>query len=138
MKTALTILLLFTATRIIGQKVDDTKIIIRLNDSLGSYEKVKTALVKNNFILKGDSSKNRITTYPREFDNMPGYAIGNAEIVDNFVTLGGIYGLKKRNYWGDEKLPKDYKPIFYFKGSKGWRLLMQIANELGGVISYSK
>jgi len=138
MKTALSILLLFTATRLIGQKVDDTKIIITLNDSLGSYGKVKTALVKNNFILKEDSSINRITTYPREFDNMPGYAIGNAEIIGNVVTLSGIYGLKKRNYWGDEKKPKDYKPIIYFKGSKGWRLLMQIANDIGGQFSYSK
>ena len=138
MKTSLSILVLFTVISVIGQKVDNTKIIIILNDSLGSFEKVKTAFVKNKFILKEESSKNTITTYPREFDNIPGYAIGNAEINGNTVTLSGIYGLKKMNYWGHEKQPKDYKQIIYFKGSKGWRLLMQIANELGGVISYSK
>jgi hypothetical protein len=138
MKTGLSILLLLIATRLVGQKVDDTKIIITLDDSLGSYEKVKTALVKNNFILKEDSSKNRITTYPREFDNMPGYAITNVEISGNIVTLSGIYGLNKKNYWGDAKKPRDYKPIIYFKGSKGWRLLMQIAKDIGGQLSYSK
>lgn len=134
MKALIIILLLpvFTFAQTKGNK----KIIVTVNNP--SHEQVKIALVKNDFIVKEDGNKDTLTTYAREFKTIAGYAIARAEIKGNTVTLTGVYGLKKINDWGYTASPKNYKPILYYKGSHGWKLLMQIADKLDGKISYAK
>jgi hypothetical protein len=121
-----------------SQKTGDNKIIITVHDSVDIYEKVRTALIKNDFILKEDLRKDTIITYPREFKTMAGYSIGIAKVSLNTVTLSGFYGLKNVSYFNVTKGPRNYKPIIFYKGSHGWKLLMQVAKELDGQISYSK
>lgn len=116
----------------------DSKIIITLNDNSGVYEKIKIALVKNDFIIKDDGNRDTLLTYPRELSNLPGYSIVNAIIYDKQIIISGVYGLKKINDWGYTTSPKSYKRILYFKGSKGWKLLMQIAQTIGGEFSFSQ
>jgi hypothetical protein len=121
-----------------AQSTDDKKITIHLSDTTGIYEKVKLALVHNDFIVKDDGNRDTLTTYPREFKRMAGYSIVRAEICGTDVILSGIYGLKKVNDWGLTSTPKHYKAITYFRGSKGWRVLEQVAEEIGATFTYSK
>lgn len=138
MKFIIALWLLICTTLAFGQKNEDNKIIINLNDSIGIYEKVKYALVNNDFMVKDNGNKDTLTTYPRELNNMPGYVILKAEINGNKIILYGSYGLIKINDWGYTVTPKNYQRIIYYKGSKTWKLMLQVANKLGGNTSYSK
>lgn len=120
-----------------GQNYLDSKIVVTANYS-NIHERLKIALAKEDFIIKEDGNADTVTTYAREFKKIPGYAIARAEIKGHTITLTGVYGLKKINDWGYTTNPKNYKPILYYKGSHGWKLLMQIADKLDGKISYSK
>jgi hypothetical protein len=138
MRHILTLLVVFISQTSFSQNDGDTKIIITLNDKTGIYEKVKTSLVKNDFIVKDDGNKDTLQTYPRELSNLQGYSIVNAILSDKQIILSGVYGLKKINDWGYTTSPKSYKRIIYFKGSKGWKLLIQIAQTIGGEFSFSR
>jgi hypothetical protein len=136
MRHILTLLIVLTSQISFCQIEGDTKIIITLNEKAGMYDKVKLALVKNDFIVKDDGNKDTLLTYPRELTNLQGYSIINAILNDKQIILSGVYGLKKINDWGFTTSPKSYKRIIYFKGSKGWKLLIQIAQSIGGELSF--
>lgn len=137
-KAKLTIILILICFVAFGQKNGDKKIIIQLTDSIDSYEKLKNAFAKNDFIVRDDGNNDTLITHLREFRTMPGYCSLKGIINGNTITLSGIYGLKKMNVFGLTTAPKDYKQISYFGGSKSWRLLMSVANSLGGILSYDK
>jgi hypothetical protein len=138
MRHILTLLMVLTFQISFCQIEGDTKIIITFNEKAGMYEKVKLALVKNDFIVKDDGNNDTLQTYARELTNLQGYSIVNAIFNDKQIILSGVYGLKKINDWGYTASPKSYKRIIYFKGSKGWKLLIKIAQTIGGEISFSR
>lgn len=121
-----------------AQKVEDTKIIITLNDSIDLYKKVKTALVNLDFIVKDNYNVDTLTTYPREFSSIPGQCRLTAIIKGNTVTMTGVYGLKRIDDFGYTQSPKDYQKIMYYKGSKGWELLKGVAEKINGQITFGK
>src|SRR5688572_14855875 len=100
MRNILTILFVLISKIAFNQTDGDTKIIITLIDNAGMYEKVKIALVKNDFVVKEDGNKDTLQTYSREFSNLQGYSIVKAILNDKQITLCGVYGLKKINDWG--------------------------------------
>lgn len=138
MRYILILLVVLISQTSFSQTEGDTKIILILNDKDGLYEKVKIALVKNDFIVKDDGNKDTLRTYPRELSSLNGYSVVNVILNDKQVILSGAYGLKKINDWGYTASPKSYKRIIYFKGSKGWKLLMQIAQTIGGEFNFSQ
>jgi hypothetical protein len=136
MKSIFTLCILFGAISLFGQKSEDTKIIITISDSTGIYEKVKHSLVNTDFMVKDNGNRDTLITYSREYDGI--YCMARAVINGYTITLTGSYGLKKMDDWGYTQSPKSYNRIIYYKGSKGWKLLMQVANRLGGQITYGK
>lgn len=126
----------FIPFNVFAQKTDPKKIIIALEDTINIYQKVKYALVNNDFIVKDNGNKDTITTYVREYSGL--YCSAIAVIQSNTVTLQGWYGLKRMDDFGYTQAPKNYKPISSFGGKgKTWRLLMNVAKKLGNDISYS-
>lgn len=121
-----------------AQEGGSKKIIITFSDSSNLYEKIKVAFAKNDFILKEEGRADTLTTHLREMKSMPGYCSLIAIIKGNTIVLSGFYGLKKINLVGITTMPKDFKPIIYFSGSKTWRLMMTVAQSLGSNISFSK
>lgn len=121
-----------------AQEGGSKKIIITFSDSSNLYEKIKVAFEKNDFILKEEGRADTLTTHLREMKSMPGYCSLIAIIKGNTIVLSGFYGLKKINLVGITTMPKDFKPIIYFSGSKTWRLMMTVAQSLGTDISFSK
>jgi hypothetical protein len=136
MKIVFTLCILLSVISLFGQKRDDTKIIIVINDSTGIYEKVKYSLVNCDFMVKDNGDRDTLTTYPREYDGI--YCMAKAIIKSDTIILTGAFGLKKIDDWGYTQSPKNYNRIIYYKGSKGWKLLMQVANRMSGQITYSK
>lgn len=137
-KVFVSVIFCLLITSVFSQKSGDKKIIITLPNNSALHNKAKVALAKHDFSIREDGNKDSITTHLREFRTIPGYCVFNAVINSNTITLSGIYGLKRRNIVGYTTAPKDYKPITYYSGSKGWRLLMSVAEEMGGTISFSK
>lgn len=121
-----------------AQKAEDTKIIVTLNDSIDIYKKVKIVLVDLDFIVKDNYNTDSLTTYSREFSNIPGQCRLTAIIKGNTVTLTGIYGLTKIDDFGYTRSAKETQRIIYYKGSKGWELLKTVAEKIGGQITFSK
>ncbi len=121
-----------------AQKNEDTKIIVTLNDSSDIYKKVKIALVDLDFIVKDNYNVDTLTTYSREFSNIPGQCRLTAIIKGNTVTISGIYGLIQIDDFGYTRSAKENKRIIYYKGSKGWELLKTVAERLGGQMTFSK
>lgn len=119
-----------------SQKKSTAKIIITTTDTTQLYEKVKTALIKSDFIVK-DIQSDTLITYPRELNRMNGYVVAVATLTGNIITLNGYYSLKRQDYFGYEKR-KTYKRIIKFNGSKLWPLLEKIASYVGGEVSYSE
>ena len=132
------ILLLLCPFLVNAQKNDDTKIIVTLNDSIDIYKKVKIALVDLDFIVKDNYNVDTLTTYSREFSNIPGQCRLTAIIKGNTVTLTGVYGLTKIDDFGYTRSAKENQRIIYYKGSKGWELLKTVAERLGGQMTFSK
>lgn len=136
MKTLL--LILFAVPAICsGQTYLDKKIIVTVSDTSNLYEKAKFAMGKNDFIIKETGNKTFITTHPREFKKIPGFAIAHAEIKGDTVIISGHFSLMRNSNIGYTIAPKNYKPIVYYKNSHGWKLLMQVAEKLDGKISYA-
>ncbi len=121
-----------------AQKRGDTKIIITVNSKDSITKKVKEAFAKNNFLIKDDGYKTVVTTYPKEFKNVPGYSMAKAEINGNTITLRGMYNITDSDDLNSNRDPKEYKPIIYYKGSHGWKLLMSVVSQLDGQVSFAK
>ena len=133
------IFIILTPLLSFSQKSGDKKITFIVADTNNLYQQIKIALVKNDFIVKEDGETKQLSTYPREFKKIPGYAIALAEIKGNEVILSGQYGLVKVDDFNYTRTPKSYKPILYMKNGHGWKLLIQVVNSLNGkIISYSK
>lgn len=133
---ALTLALTSLILKAFSQKSGDSKLLIIIGDTIETYNKVKYALVNNNFQVKDNGNKDTLTTYSMEYDGI--HCMAKAIIKGDSIQLSGAYGLKRIDDWGYTQNPKKYKPILYYKGSKGWRLLAQVASKIGGQISYSK
>lgn len=137
MKQLIISLLLFPIL-VTAQKNEDTKIIVTTNNSIDIYKKVKIALVDLDFIVKDNYNPDTLTTYPREFSNIPGQCRITAIIKGNAVIISGIYGLTKIDDFGYTRSAKDYQRIIYYKGSKGWDLLKTVAEKIDGQITFGK
>ena len=138
MKSFLTFSIVLISLTAFTQKVEDSQIMIRLADSVGIHQKVKDALIKNDFIIKEIGHRDTIITYPRVLTNMTGYAIARIVIKSNNAIITGIYGLKKLNYFGSSVYPRGFKQIVFFDGSKTWPLLKLVADDIGGHHTFSK
>ena len=138
MKSFLTFSIVLISLSAFTQKVEDSQIMIRLADSVGIHQKVKDALIKNDFIIKEIGHRDTIITYPRVLTNMNGYAIAMIVINSNNAIITGIYGLKKLNYFGSSNYPRGFKQIVFFNGSKTWPLLKLVADDIGGHHTFSK
>jgi hypothetical protein len=136
LKQLLLIPSLLIASFVFAQRNDDRKIIIAVTDTINIYEKVKYALVNMDFMVKDNGHKDSITTYSRESNGI--YCAARAIIEGNIVTLTGVYGLKRIDDWGYTQSPKNYRSIIYYKGSKTWKIPEQVANRIGGEITYDK
>lgn len=136
--TILKILALLIFVNSYSKKKDDSKIIMTVTDTAELYKRVKIALVNSDFIVKDNYNKDTLTTYAMEMKTIPGYALVKAIITGNTITFSGVYGLIKINDWGYTVTPKNYQRIIYYKGSKTWKLLKQVAEKVGGQITYGK
>ena len=121
-----------------AQNNEDTKIIVTFNDNIDIYKKIKIALVDLDFIVKDNYKTDTLTTYSREFSNIPGQCRLTAVIKGSTVTLSGIYGLTKIDDFGYIRSPKENQRMIYYKGSKGWELLKTVAERIGGQMTFSK
>lgn len=130
-------LLLITISTL-GQSNGDTKIVVTISDTINIIEKVKLALIKNDFIVKENGIKDTLSTYPAELKTMAGHAVVWAVIDKNIIELSGIYSLKKLNSFGITKPGKGSNNILYYRGSKTWKILESIASDLGGKLTYTK
>ncbi|MDX1937846.1 MAG: hypothetical protein SFU21_12060 [Flavihumibacter sp.] len=138
MKVHLIILLSFFSLKTLAQKTEDSQIIITLPDNTDLYRKTKIAMVNADFIVKENYNIDTLTTYSREFTNIQGHCIAVAVIKKNTVTISGFFSLKRIDWFGYTKSSVNFQKVIYFKGSKGWNLLMQIAEGIGGEISFAK
>lgn len=137
-KMILPILLFFLAVSSYGQSKGDSKIIVTVSDTSEMYNKVRVALIKNDFIVKEDGNRDTLSTYSRELKTMAGNAMIWAVIKGNDVELSGIYSLKKLNYFGFTKPGRNSNTILYFRGSKTWKLLEKVAETIGGQLQFAK
>ena len=136
MRHLLAVLLFITPMCSLCQKDGDSKIIIKLSDSVGIYNKVKYALVNSEFIVKDNGNTDTLSTYTQEYAGF--FCKATAIIQGNTVILSGIYGLKRIDDFGYTNGPKKYQNIIYYKGSQGWKLLSYAASLIGGEISFSQ
>ena len=119
-----------------AQKEEDSKIIVTVTNADNLYTRLKDIFIRANFFVKDLSIRDSLITYPTEFNGV--YIIGFAAISGNTITLSGLYGLKKLDDWGYTNSPKNFDKIIYYKGNREWRKLNEIANILGGTITYEK
>jgi len=136
MKTILLLLILPIFS--FGQKTEDSKIIIKVSDTIDIVKKVRVALSKNDFAIREDSSPDLIITHLIEMKTIAAYCRLLATIKGDTVTLTGHYGSKKAANIGSPVAPKNYKKIMYFSGSKSWRLMQHVADDIGGTFEYGK
>ena len=121
-----------------AQKTEDSQIKITLPNNIDIYRKVKIALVNADFIVKDNYNLDTLTTYSREFTNMAGHCVVVAIINGNTVNLTGFYSLKRMNFIGLTQSSNDFQKVMYYKSSKSWEVLMQVAEGIGGKIDFSK
>jgi hypothetical protein len=138
MKALVTITSLLICSLCFAQDKGDHKIIVTLTDTTDAYNKVKVALVGKDFVVKDNGNRDTLITYARELKNMPGFAVVVASINGNQITLWGSYGLKNIHNLGYSVQPTEYKRIEYYKASKTWKLLLHVAEDIGGKITYDK
>ncbi len=119
-----------------SQKEGNSKIIIKLADTAGIYNKVKYALVNSEFIVKDNGNRDTLTTYTQEYSGI--FCKATAIIEGSTITLSGVYGLKRLDEFGYSGNPKKYQDIIYYKGSQSWKLLRYVASLIGGEISFSQ
>lgn len=129
---------LILTVRGISQSKGDSKIIVTVSDTTNLYERVRLRLIKGDFIIKETGNRDTILTYPRELKTVSGYAVFKAVVNNNRVTFSGSYSLKKINYFGYQGSSKDSKTIIYYKGSKTWRFLHNVAESIGSDLSFQR
>lgn len=130
--------LMLASTVSVAQSTGDKKIIL-VTDSDSLYQKIKYAFGKANFMVKDDGNRDTIRTFPADLSGIPGYAVLSAVIKGNTVELSGFYGLTRMDDFGYTRTPKNYKPILYFKGSKAWKRLNEVADKIGyTTVTYTK
>ena len=121
-----------------AQKTEDTKIKITFSNSVDIYKKVKIALINADLIVKDNYNLDTLTTYSREFTNMAGHCVAVGIIHENTVALTGFYSLKRMNFIGLTQSSNDFQKVMYYKSSKSWEVLIQVAEGIGGKIDFSK
>lgn len=136
MKNIYTVILLLLSLNASAQKDADNKITVTVSDTTGLLEKVKQAFIANDFIVKDTHNDTLITTYDKKVDI--GYMYAKALVKGHVVTITGIYGLHRQDYFRNGLMPKAYKRCMYFKGSKTWPSLDGIASLIEGDAIYSK
>ena len=119
-----------------SQRDWDSIIIVHTNDTANLYKRVKHAFINMDFIVK-DLDSDTLKTYPREFETNA-YLIGTAIIKGQDVTLKGIWGSRKADYFGSSVAPRNYKNIYYYKGSVEWKILFLVAQAIGGELRFEK
>lgn len=139
MKYILFIILFIVPISIQAQKSLDTRIYITITDTTNWYEKVRVAFVDEDFIVKDNSRKDTLYTYPNNTVSTS-YIYAFATIKGNIIELWGFLGDSHLNVLGYTVNPgkNDYKKIFYYKRDKYWNKLMAIAKRLNGTLSYGK
>ena len=120
----------------LGQKVGDSKIFLQLTDTLNIFQKVKRSLIDSELQIKDDGRIDTLTTYSLDYNGI--HCILQVVINDKLVTISGVYGLKKIDYFGYTQNPNKFKSIIFYKGSKGWKLMQQVASGIGGKISFEQ
>lgn len=125
-------------SKCIGQKNDDNRIIVTLNDTSKLYERARQAIVNSDFIIRDDSKGDTLITISEKIWGTTIFVIAKVIIKDNTVEISGAYGLGYADFWGFPGWPKGYKRITYYKESEGWHVLRQIALKLDGKLSYYK
>ena len=134
----LLLLLLFSSFLSNAQKIEDSKIIVTVPDTIGIYKKVKVALVNADFIVKDNYNLDTLTTYSREFTSMSGHCVAMAIIQGNTVTISGYYSLKRLDWFGFTQSSNSFQKVLYYKSSKSWDLLMKVAEGIEGKLSFAK
>ena len=134
----LLLLLLFSSFLSNPQKIEDSKIIVTVPDTIGIYKKVKVALVNADFIVKDNYNLDTLTTYSREFTSMSGHCVAMAIIQGNTVTISGYYSLKRLDWFGFTQSSNSFQKVLYYKSSKSWDLLMKVAEGIEGKLSFAK
>lgn len=132
------ILLVCLGTEAYSQSKFDTKIVVSVPDSANLYERVRLALIKNDFIVKDDGNKDTLSTYPVQLKTMAGSAVLWAVISGNNVELTGIYALNQLNYFGYSKPGRNSNRILYYRASKSWKILQKVAETIGGELTFKK
>lgn len=135
-KILLASFLIITSIVTYSQKDWDSLIILRTNDTMNLYKRVKHAFINMDFIVK-DLESDTLKTYPREFETN-GYIIATAIIKGQNVTLKGIWGSRKQDYFGSSVAPRNYKNIYYYKSSHEWKILYQVAQAIGGEMKFEQ
>ena len=138
MKIILLSLITLLPIYLFAQYNDDQKILIKFDNELNIYNRVKDAFVLKDFLVKDLSNKDVVLTYPYNYTKIDAFVICKAIINGNTVSLSGEWGKSGANLSSDNVIPKNYKPIVYYKGSKTWQLLVEVASLMGGEISFSK
>jgi hypothetical protein len=132
--TTMLLSVFFSAT---AQKKGDSKIIITVSDTAGLHNKVRMALIKQDFVIKELGLPDSITTYRRELKSTTGVTVAFAKIDSNVVTIHAIWSQKIKDLAGLSVQENKFKKIMYFKGSKLWPLMQSIADYIGGDHAYS-
>lgn len=126
------------STTTLSQKSPDNRIIVTLPDSIDIYKLVRLNFIENDFIVKENGNKDTVSTYPADMISIGGSVKLWASIKDNQVKFFGVFSLKKINYFGMNYNTDESSRIIYFKGSQSWMTMYNIAQKLGGKISYAK
>ncbi len=127
-----------TSFCVFGQKNSDNRIIISFSDTSNLYEKVRLALINEDFMVKGDKKNDTLSTFPLNIQGNS-FMIIYASIKKNVIELWGYLGYSNNNLMGITINPskKDYKKIFYYKRDKYWKKMHSIAMRLNGDIYYN-
>lgn len=127
MKIIIFTLLILSSLYCRSQNSGDSKIMVTMPDTANLYIKTKIAIANSNFIVKDNYNMDTLTTHLKQLDFIKGHMVIYAIISGNTVTLSGIYGLNRISVWGYTRLPGNYSNVHYYKGSKTWRVLRDVA-----------
>lgn len=121
-----------------AQKREDHKIIVTLFDTSNAFEKVRQAMISNDFQIKDLKKQDTLITYPRDANSFPGVIIIHAAFSGNTITFTGLYSLKAVDAFGADFNLANYQPIAYYRTSKAWRIVMSVVDKINGSRTYTK
>jgi len=119
-----------------AQKVGDSKIIVKVNDTVNLYKRIKLSMIRSDFMIK-DLEIDTIQSYPLEYLTNS-YLIATSIIKGDRVEITGIYGPKRKNFIGSESSLGSLEKVVYFKGANAWRVLKAVADRIGGSVYFEK